>query len=157
LEHGCPSLQCGPTPWSLCTQSESKSVRTPSDRRFSWHKPIMLVGTVSGRVAGCEGQKGADMDEENSEFAYQIDDPDEDVSLTVIIGQGQLGATEVFRDDVLLVKGGVVIGKLNLGKGSKQKTPISVESVVNDVSGQTNKMSVRYTLENGESRKEFVA
>jgi hypothetical protein len=58
---------------------------------------------------------------------------------------------------VLLVKGGVVIGKLNLGRGSKQKTPISVESVVNDVSGQTNKMSVRYTLENGMSRKEFVA
>jgi hypothetical protein len=98
------------------------------------------------------------MDTEKSTFTCPIASASADVLLTVIIGQGQLGATEVFRGDVTLVKGGVVIGMLNLGKGSDQlAVPISVESLVNDVSGQTNKMSVRYILENGKAQKEFVA
>ena len=96
------------------------------------------------------------MDTETSAFACEV--TDEDVFLTVKIGQGQLGATEVFRRNDMLVKGGVVISRFNLGPGfSLAGDSISVESLVNDVGGQTNKMSVTYLIENGAKTTKFVA
>jgi hypothetical protein len=96
------------------------------------------------------------MEREDSAFAFDVDN--QAVFLTVTIGEGQLGRSFVFLGDTLLVKGGVVIGSLNLGVGGTllDKT-VSVESVVNDVSTHTNRMSVRYVIENGGGRDAELA
>ena len=88
------------------------------------------------------------MEREENQFEFTV--TDDDVFLTVTIGEGQLGTSFVFRDNVLLVKGGVVIGSLNLGAGTELAgSEVSVDSIVNDVSTHTKTMSVRYVIENG--------
>jgi|SRR5262245_17684913 len=85
------------------------------------------------------------MEEERSDFSCAVGNGD--VALSVMIGEGQLGASIVFKHDVILVMGGVVIGNLNLGPGSTLiGDQITVESMVNDVVSQSNRMSVRYLL-----------
>ena len=96
------------------------------------------------------------MEREENQFEFTV--TDDDVFLTVTIGEGQLGTSFVFRDNVLLVKGGVVIGSLNLGAGTDLAgAAVSVDSIVNDVSSQTNRMSVRYVIENGGRRRAELA
>jgi hypothetical protein len=96
------------------------------------------------------------MEEEKSDFTCPVGN--DNVSLSVMIGEGQLGATIVFRHNVVLVKGGVVIGNLNLGPGSGLVgDQISVESLVNDISSQTNRMSVRYLLRGSGTDCAFLA
>jgi len=96
------------------------------------------------------------MDREDSDFEFKVND--KEVFLTITIGEGQLGASFVFRGKVLLVKGGVVIGGLNLGSGNTLfDQTINVDSIVNDVSTQTNRMSVRYVVENGGNRQTQMA
>ena len=96
------------------------------------------------------------MEEQRSAFTCKVsDDP---TSLSVTIGEGQLGATFVFRGDEVLVQGGVAIGQLSLGQGGALiGTKISVESLVNDVVNENNRMSVRYVVRNGKSSTVFVA
>lgn len=75
------------------------------------------------------------------------------VGLTIMIGEGQLGASTVFRGNQPLVRGGVVIADLNLGDGAKLRgTNIVVESIVNDISTHTNRMSVTYVVSNNGRR-----
>ena len=96
------------------------------------------------------------MEQERSTFTCNVSD--DITTLSVTIGEGQLGATFVFRGDDILVQGGVAIGHLNLGRGDRLVgTTISVESLVNDVVSEHNRMSVRYVVRNGVSDTEFIA
>jgi hypothetical protein len=96
------------------------------------------------------------METEENDFTCRLTDGP--VSLTVTIGEGQLGATSVFRKDVRLVRGGVVIAGLRLGDSDDLvDDAISVESIVNDISTQTDRMSVRYVVENAGRRCDFLA
>ena len=96
------------------------------------------------------------MDEERQSFDCAVTAGR--VQLTVTIGEGQLGATTVFRDGSVVVKGGVVIGNLDLGDGGDvQNTGVSVESIVNDISTQTNRMSVTYAVTNNGQRRTFTS
>jgi hypothetical protein len=96
------------------------------------------------------------MEREENDFDFKVSDAD--VVLTVTIGEGQLGTSFVFREGVLLVKGGVVIGSLNLGSGADLVgKEVTVDSIVNDISTNTNRMSVRYVVENGGKRKSQLA
>jgi hypothetical protein len=96
------------------------------------------------------------MEEERSAFTCAVSD--DITTLSVTIGEGQLGATFVFRGDEILVQGGVAIGQLNLGRGDGLVgSKISVESLVNDVVSENNRMSVRYVVHNGTSETVFVA
>jgi hypothetical protein len=96
------------------------------------------------------------MEREENDFDFKVTDAD--VVLTVTIGEGQLGSSFVFREGVLLVKGGVVIGSLNLGSGADLiGKDVTVDSIVNDISTHTNRMSVRYVVENGGKKKGQLA
>jgi hypothetical protein len=96
------------------------------------------------------------MEREENDFAFKV--TDDDVVLTITIGEGQLGTSFVFRDGVLLVKGGVVIGSLNLGAGADLVgKEVTVDSIVNDISAHTNRMSVRYVVENDGKKKSQLA
>lgn len=96
------------------------------------------------------------MEREENDFDFKVTDAD--VILTVTIGEGQLGTSFVFREGVLLVKGGVVIGSLNLGAGSDLAgKEVTVDSIVNDISTHTNRMTVRYVVENGGKKKSQLA
>ena len=96
------------------------------------------------------------MEQERSAFTCKVSD--DITTLSVMIGEGQLGATFVFRGDDILVQGGIAIGQLNLGRGvALVGTKISVESLVNDVVSESNRMSVRYVVRNGASETVFVA
>jgi hypothetical protein len=71
------------------------------------------------------------------------------VALTVVIGEGQLGASTVFRNGQAVVRGGVVIADLSLGDGAQLRgNSVVVESIVNDISTHTNRMSVKYVIRN---------
>ena len=114
---------------------------------------------MSGHADGSPGaarRLESAIEEERSAFTCRVSD--EITTLSVTIGEGQLGATFVFRGDEILVQGGVAIGQLNLGRGGALVgTKISVESLVNDVVSQNNHMSVSYVVRNGASENVFVA
>lgn len=79
------------------------------------------------------------------------------VFLSLTIGEGQFGTSDVFLDDdhVLRASGPL---KVLLGNGSDiVGETVIVRSVVNDVSSATNKMSVTYRLTGGAAAAEFVA
>jgi hypothetical protein len=81
-----------------------------------------------------------------------------DVFLSLTIGEGQHGTSDVFLDDKRLLRASGTIGKLLLGHGPDLVGRIlTVRSVVNDVSTTTNRMSVTCRLNGGESAEEFVA
>jgi hypothetical protein len=80
------------------------------------------------------------------------------VFLTVTIGEGQTGVTSVLHGDDRLIRGSSVIAGLSVGEGEGLiDDEISIHSIVNDVSTQTDTMSVRYVIANGGHRKSFLA
>jgi hypothetical protein len=83
---------------------------------------------------------------------------DADVSISVIIGEGQTGASSVFLDSTQLVRASNHIGDLRVGPG-RQVTGKSllVQSIVNDVSVLSDRMSVTYVLKGGQQNQTFIA
>lgn len=80
-----------------------------------------------------------------------------DVRLAVTIGSGQIGATVVFRRAKELGTGGSLLA-LPLGPGADLAgTSIEVQSLVQDVLTQTNRVSVEYVLTGGLKKRSFVA
>lgn len=79
-----------------------------------------------------------------------------DVFLSLIIGDGQFGSTDVFLDDQRILRTSGSFGKLRIGKGDELagKT-LSVSTIVNDTVAQTNRMSVTYKLTGGTGPGEF--
>jgi hypothetical protein len=70
------------------------------------------------------------------------------VSLSIRIGDAQIGSSIVFLDDKEIGRGDVA--DLSLGKGSKIKNKsVKVKSVVTDVNDMTNKTSITYIFKGG--------
>lgn len=77
-----------------------------------------------------------------------------DVSLTIIIGDAQLGASIVMLGDKELGIG--EIENLLIGKGPDIAGKIlSIKSIVSDVNDKTNHTSIRYVLKGGKNEKEY--
>jgi hypothetical protein len=76
------------------------------------------------------------------------------VTLTVIIGNAQIGASRVKLDGKEIDRG--QIEDLIVGNGPQiiGKT-LSIKSAICDVSDKTNVLTVRYTLKGGKSDKNF--
>lgn len=81
-----------------------------------------------------------------------------DIFLSLTIGEGQFGTSEVLLDDDTILRASGPIGQLRIGKGAELagKT-LTVFTVVNDVSSATNRMSVTYTLKGGQSTASFIS
>jgi hypothetical protein len=96
------------------------------------------------------------MDEEKN--AFDVAQANGRLHLTVTIGEGQLGASTVFRGGTVLVKGGVVVANLDLGNaGDLHGTNVVVDSIVNDISSHTNRMSVTYVVTDSGKKQKFIA
>lgn len=77
-----------------------------------------------------------------------------DVSLTITIGDGQIGSSLVRLGDKELASGEVKKQKIGAGSSLKGKT-LFVKTVVADVNDQTNRTSVRYELKGGKVDRAF--
>lgn len=72
----------------------------------------------------------------------------DDVFLSVVIGEQQLGTSVVKLDGKVLKEGAVK--KLKIGSGPKLVgSTLTIKSVVTDINDQTNRTSVTLTLEGG--------
>ena len=81
-----------------------------------------------------------------------------DVRLSITIGEGQLGRSAVSLGSQLLVRASDAIGGLLLGSGTDLlEEELRVDTVVLDVNGLTNRMSVTYRLEGGKASKAWLA
>lgn len=81
-----------------------------------------------------------------------------DVFISLAIGEGQFGTSEVSIDGTRLVRSSGSIGGLRVGAGPKVKgKDLKVRSVVSDVSTMTDRMSVTYRLNGGQATKSIVA
>lgn len=81
-----------------------------------------------------------------------------DVSLSLRIGEGQTGTTEVFLGTTPLVTVSGDIGNLRIGKGPELVgKKLNVRSIINDVMSNTNRMAVSYELRGGTRARNFDA
>ncbi|UCD25332.1 MAG: hypothetical protein JSW51_05275 [Gemmatimonadota bacterium] len=82
------------------------------------------------------------------EITYKVaDDP---VTLSVIIGQAQLGRS-VVKLEGELIRRGIDIRQAEIAPGSELLGKIlTIKSVVTDVNDKTNRLSVRYELAGGQ-------
>jgi hypothetical protein len=86
---------------------------------------------------------------------YPVDTAD--VFLSLGIGEGQFGTTDVFIGTTSILRATGPIGSLRLGSGPAIKgKKLLVRSVISDVSTKTNKMSVSYRLNGGKGTKNLV-
>jgi hypothetical protein len=80
------------------------------------------------------------------------------VFVSLIIGEGQFGRTDVRLNGVRLVRVSGSVGDLLLGKGDDIRgRTLRLRSIVHDTVSATNRMSVTYTLAGGNEDKEFIA
>jgi hypothetical protein len=80
-----------------------------------------------------------------------------EVFLSVSIGEGQFGTTDVFVGGTPILRASGPIGNLRIGAGPMIKGKnLLVRSLVSDVSTKTNKMSVTYRLNGGTTKKSLV-
>lgn len=83
---------------------------------------------------------------------------DGDVFLSLAIGEGQFGTSDVSVGSSRILRSSGSIGRLHLGSGPEIKgKKLKVKSVVSDVSTMTDRMSVTYQLTGGSGPKSIVA
>ena len=81
-----------------------------------------------------------------------------DVFLSLAIGEGQFGTSDVTIGATNVLRSSGSIGRLRIGSGANVKgKTLKVTSVVSDVSTMTDKMSVTYQLSGGEASKAITA
>jgi hypothetical protein len=81
-----------------------------------------------------------------------------DVLLSLNIGEGQFGTSDIFLGSTQILRASGPIGGLLLGPGPDlEGQTLLVRSFVSDVSTMTNKMSVTYRLSGGRTAKTIVA
>jgi len=81
-----------------------------------------------------------------------------DVFISLAIGEGQFGTSDVSIDGTRLVRSSGSIGGLRVGAGPRVKgKDLKVRSVVSDVSTMTDRMSVTYRLNGGQGTKSITA
>jgi hypothetical protein len=80
------------------------------------------------------------------------------VRLSLVVGEGQFGRTDVRLGTQRLVRVSGSIGNLLVGKGGEiaGKT-LRIRTIVNDTVAATNRMSVTYKLTGGPSGREFTS
>ncbi|MGH7323702.1 MAG: hypothetical protein ACREJ9_03540 [Candidatus Rokuibacteriota bacterium] len=89
----------------------------------------------------------------NLDTTYHVDSGD--ITLSIVIGDGQLGSSRVSLGGKVLGQGDA-IKNLPLGKGSKLAgKALSVKSVVTDVNDQTNHTSITYSLRGGAAPADY--
>ena len=82
----------------------------------------------------------------------------EDVFLSLSIGEGQTGTTEVFLGTKPLVTASGDFGNLLIGNGQDLiGKKLSVRSIINDVMSNHNRMSVTYHFKGGTKARNFEA
>ena len=80
------------------------------------------------------------------------------VSLSLVIGDGQFGRTEVRLNTQRLVRVSGSIGDLIIGDGADvQGKTLRIRSIVHDTVAATNKMSVTYKLSGGTRDVQFTS
>jgi hypothetical protein len=95
-------------------------------------------------------------DKVKTDNTYQVGTGD--VFLSLSIGEGQFGTSDVLLGGTKLVRASGSIGSLRIGSGPDIKgKKLVARSAVNDVSTMTNKMSVTYRLDGGKSQKALTA
>jgi hypothetical protein len=83
---------------------------------------------------------------------YDVNDGD--ITITIVIGDAQIGSSVVALGTKVLGKG--QISTLPVGKGSLVRgKPLFAKSVVTDVNDSTNQTSVTYILRGGPKDQEF--
>jgi hypothetical protein len=81
-----------------------------------------------------------------------------DVFLSMRIGEGQTGTTEVLLGTTPLVTVSGDIGSLRIGSGADLAgKKLNVRSIINDVMSNTNRMAVTYELRGGTRARNFDA
>ncbi len=83
---------------------------------------------------------------------YQVDNGD--VSVRIIVGEGQVGTSLVEVDGIEIASGGLARVRLGSGEELPGKTA-RVITTVTDVQRATNRTSVRYVLEGGSEQAIF--
>jgi hypothetical protein len=80
--------------------------------------------------------------------SYTVDD--DIVTLTITIGEAQIGSSAVFLDEGLIAKGDV--GTVTIGHGALLRgRTLSIRSIVSDINASTDRTSVTYELAGGTS------
>jgi hypothetical protein len=88
----------------------------------------------------------------NLKTSYMV--ADGEVKLTVVIGDGQLGASIVFLNTTPIEKGEIKDQVIGLGK-SLHGSKLLVKTVVSDVNDQTNHTCITYILTGGVKDNSF--
>ena len=80
------------------------------------------------------------------------------IRLSLVVGEGQFGRSDVRVNTQRIVRSSGSIGNLLVGKGTdlSGKT-LRIRTIVHDTVAATNKMSVTYKLTGGSSDKEFTS
>jgi hypothetical protein len=80
------------------------------------------------------------------------------VELSLVVGDGQFGRSEVSLNTQRLLRASGSIGNLFVGKGPDiQGKTLRIRTIVHDTVAATNKMSVTYTLSGGSPSKSFTS
>ncbi len=80
-----------------------------------------------------------------------------DVTLSITVGEGQVGSTSVLRDGKPVASaGGILV--LNLGPGANLvDSTVSISTLAQDVLAETNRVTVSYALSGGEKQDPSVS
>jgi len=78
-----------------------------------------------------------------------------DVYLTVIIGEAQLGSSSVTLDSEILCTGEIKDLKIGNGNDIKGKM-LRVKSIVSDINDNTNRTSIIYRFKGGKADTEYL-
>lgn len=74
-----------------------------------------------------------------------------EITINIVIGEGQLGSSVVFLDSTEIKRGD--IRQLAIGKGQEIKGhKIFIKTVVSDINDKTNRTSVIYIIEGGKEK-----
>ena len=80
-----------------------------------------------------------------------------DIFLSLVIGEGQFGTSDILVNGKRILRASGPIGKLFVGNGSDLSgQDLVVRTIVNEVSTLTNRMSVTYTVQGGQSTAQFT-
>jgi hypothetical protein len=80
------------------------------------------------------------------------------VALSLVIGEGQFGRSDIRLNTQRLLRASGSIGNLFIGKGPDvQGKTLRIRTIVHDTVSATNRMSVTYSLSGGTHDSEFTS
>jgi hypothetical protein len=91
-----------------------------------------------------------------TEKAYDV--KKKDVFLSLLVGDGQFGRSDVFLDDTKIIRATGDITGLRLGNGAElDGKTLKIHTLGVDVNTDTNRLDVSYELRGGDGVLEFTA